>query len=113
MLTQIQNLAKNDTESADMGFELVLNGIVKTMVARNRIKVPLTQNEYNALASFSYNSGPGVANYKKDFYNLFNSGKYVEAGLRLQTTGTNGGLLTSRRMGEADIWFMDNPGNPS
>ena len=109
----VNEFDKIDTESADMGFELVLNGIVKTMVARNRIKVPLTQNEYNALASFSYNSGPGVANYKKDFYNLFNSGKYVEAGLRLQTTGTNGGLLTSRRMGEADIWFMDNPGNPS
>jgi GH24 family phage-related lysozyme (muramidase) len=109
----VKEFDKIDTESADIGFELVLNKIVKTMVARNRIKVPLTQNEYNALASFSYNSGPGVADYKKDFYNLFNSGKYVEAGLRLQTTGTNNGLLTSRRMGEADIWFMDNPGNPS
>ena len=109
----VKEFDKIDTESADSGFELVLNGIVKTMVARNRIKVPLTQNEYNALASFSYNSGPAVTMAKKEFYNLFNSGKYVEAGLRLQTTATNGGLLTSRRMGEADIWFMDNPGNPS
>jgi len=109
----VKEFDKIDPESADSGFELELNGIVKTMVAANRIKVPLTQNEYNALASFSYNSGPGVTQYKKDFYNLFNSGKYVEAGLRLQSTLTNNGFLTSRRMGEADIWFMDNPGNPS
>ena len=96
-----------------MGFERVLSGIAKTMVANNRIRVPLTQNEYNALLSFSYNSGPGVSKPKRNLYALINAQDYTGAGLELETTLTNNGQLTSRRMKEADIWFTDNPGNPS
>ncbi len=83
------------------------------MVAKNRIKVPLTQNEYNALLSFSYNSGPGVSKPKQPLYALINSRDYVSAGFKLETTLTNNGLLTSRRMKEADIWFTNHPGNPT
>ena len=96
-----------------MGFERVLDGIAKQMVANNRIRVPLTQNEYNALLSFSYNSGPGVSKPKKPLYDLINSQDYTSAGYKLQQTLTNNGQLTSRRMKEADIWFTNNPGNPS
>ena len=99
--------------SAEVGFERVLSGIAKTMVANNRIRVPLTQNEYNALLSFSYNSGPGVSKPKRNLYALINAQDYTGAGLELETTLTNNGQLTSRRMKEADIWFTDNPGNPS
>ena len=99
--------------SAEMGFELVLSGIAKTMVANNRIRVPLTQNEYNALLSFSYNSGPGVSPPKRNLYALINAQDYTSAGFELEKTLTNNGQLTSRRMKEADIWFTDNPGNPS
>lgn len=83
------------------------------MVSNNRIRVPLTQNEYNALLSFSYNSGPGVTDAKKPLYDLINSKDYVSAGYKLEQTLTNNGFLTSRRLKEADIWFTDNPGNPS
>lgn len=99
-------------QSAELGFETVLLNFGKQMVSNNKIRVPLTQNEYNALLSFSYNSGPGVSNPKKPLYNLINSQDYVGAGNKLQTTLLNGGLLTSRRNKEADIWFKDNPGNP-
>ena len=99
--------------SAEVGFERVLDGIAKQMVANNRIRVPLTQNEYNALLSFSYNSGPGVSKPKKPLYDLINSQDYTSAGYKLQQTLTNNGQLTSRRMKEADIWFTNNPGNPS
>ena len=100
-------------ESAEQGFEDVLSGIAKQMVAKNRIKVPLTQNEYNALLSFSYNSGPGVSKAKQPLYALINSRDYVSAGFKLETTLTNNGFLTSRRMKEADIWFTNHPGNPT
>jgi len=100
-------------ESAEFGFNQVLNSIGKQMVSNNRIRVPLTQNEYNALLSFSYNSGPGVTDAKKPLYDLINSKDYVSAGYKLEQTLTLNGLLTSRRLKEADIWFTDNPGNPS
>lgn len=99
--------------SAEIGFEKVLEGIAKTMVGNNRIRVPLTQNEYNALLSFSYNSGPGITEAKKPLYDLINAKDYTSAGFKLETTLTNKGLLTSRRMKEADIWFTNNPGNPT
>ena len=100
-------------ESAEFGFEKVLNSIGKQMVSNNRIRVPLTQNEYNALLSLSYNSGPGVTSAKQPLYDLINSKDYVSAGYKLEQTVTNNGFLTSRRLKEADIWFTDNPGNPS
>ena len=83
------------------------------MTSPSRIKSPLTQNEYNALLSLSYNSGPGVTSAKQPLYDLINKKDYVAAGAKLQNTVTNGGFLTSRRMKEADIWFTNNPGNPT
>lgn len=100
-------------QSAEFGFNAVLDGIARQMVSNNRIRVPLTQNEYNALLSFSYNSGAGVTDAKKPLYNFINNKDYVSAGAKLQNTLTLNGLLTSRRMKEADIWFTNNPGNPS
>lgn len=102
-----------NAQSAEAGYEMVLDGIARDMVSNNRIKVRLTQNEYNALLSLSYNSGPGVTSAKRPLYDLINKKDYVAAGARLQNTATNGGLLTSRRIKEADIWFTDNPGNPT
>lgn len=99
-------------ESAEMGFDNVLLGIAKTMSSKKRIKVPLTQNEYNALLSFSYNSGPGVSNPKKKLYSLINTKQYVAAGFELEKTLTNNGQLLSRRKKESDIWFTNNPGDP-
>lgn len=102
-------------ESAEFGFNQVLENIGKQMVSNNRIRVPLTQNEYNALLSLSYNSGPGVTDAKKPLYNLINKQDYVSAGYQLENTLTKAGnvSLQSRRTKEADIWFTDNPGNPS
>ena len=87
------------------------------MVVPKRIQVPLTQNEYDALLHFSYNTGYGVSEKKKPLYNFINSKDYVSAGYQLEKTipGTTDkpNLLQSRRMEEADIWFTDNPGNPT
>ena len=104
-------------ESANKGFNDVATNFGKNMVANGRIKVPLTQNEYDALLHFSYNSGYGVSDPKKPLYNFINSKDYVSAGYQLEKTiiGTEDKptLLQSRRMEEADIWFTDNPGNPT
>jgi len=102
-----------NAQSAEAGYEVVLAGIARDMVSNNRIRVPLTQNEYNALLSLSYNSGPGVTSAKRPLYDLINKKDYVAAGAKLQNTVTNGGFLTSRRIKEADIWFTNNPGNPT
>ncbi len=104
-------------ESANKGFNDVVTNFGKNMVANGRIKVPLTQNEYDALLHFSYNTGYGVSDAKRKLYNFINSKDYVSAGYQLEKTipGTTDkpNLLQSRRMEEADIWFTDNPGNPT
>jgi len=104
-------------ESANKGFNDVVTNFGKNMVAPKRIQVPLTQNEYDALLHFSYNTGYGVSEKKKPLYNFINSKDYVSAGYQLEKTipGTTDkpNLLQSRRMEEADIWFTDNPGNPT
>lgn len=104
-------------ESANKGFNDVVTNFGKNMVDPKRIQVPLTQNEYDALLHFSYNTGYGVSEDKKPLYNFINSKDYVSAGYQLEKTipGTKDKptLLQSRRMTEADIWFTDNPGNPT
>ena len=50
---------------------------------------------------------------KKKLYRLINQKQYVAAGFELEKTLTNNGQLLSRRKKESDIWFTNNPGDPT
>lgn len=85
-------------------------------IIKNWLKVPLTQNEFDALLLFTYNMGPGSSN-KLTFVNLLNNKKYVEAANSLVSYNkTKSGKvlpgLIKRRKREINIWLMFNPGNP-
>lgn len=79
------------------------------------LKVPLTQNEYDALISFTYNAGPGASN-KKTFVGLLNNKDYVGAGNALLLYNKSEGQvnpgLVRRRREELELWMRNNPGNP-
>lgn len=93
---QSLDLAKQDLAR----FEAALNkGIMK----------PLSQNQYNAMASIAYNGGEGVAT--GNLAQIINSGDYAKAGEYMLTykitsegTGQVSQALVNRRKREAALW---------
>lgn len=81
---------------------------------RSFVKVPVTQYEFDALASFAYNVG--VGNLKSStLLRKLNSKDYVGAGNEFPRWNKAGGQvmrgLTRRRKAEQDLFFKDSPGN--
>lgn len=78
-------------------------GIVKTLV-----KVPLRQNEYDALVSFAYNPGGRF----RSVANLINNGKVLDAVIKISGATTSGGKvlmgLVYRRSHEIDLYLNGN-----
>ncbi len=73
----------------------------------NLIKVPLTQNQFDALASFMHNRGgmPSKGNPKfQQLYDLINDFKFNEAAKYLEKFDTNAGLAR-RRKEEAKLFL--------
>lgn len=103
--------------SAESGFIQVVASFEDKLKSKGYLKVPMTQNEWNAIVSFSYNTGVGLTNAKKKLVRLINEQDYVAAGYQLEKTiiGTEEKptLLQSRRTKETNMWFKNNPGNPS
>lgn len=104
------------TITQDQAIELLAKDVAKCESAINTfIKVPLNQNQFDCLVSFSFNCGTGVlktstlaARLNAGFYDevpthLLNWCKYtvVENGARV--TKTNQGLL-NRRKSEGQLW---------
>ena len=107
-------ITKNEAEK---GFREVIAAFEETLKAKGYLTVPMTQNEWNAIVSFSYNTGPGNSNPKSKLVGFIQSKDYVSAGYQLEKTiiGTKSKptLLQSRRTKEANMWFKNNPGNPA
>ena len=77
---------------------------VESTINKN-VKVPLTQNQYDALASFIYNVGAGAFR-KSTLLRLLNQGDYDGAAGQFQRWNKAGGKvlrgLTRRRQAEAE-----------
>jgi lysozyme len=77
---------------------------VESTINKN-VKVPLTQNQYDALASFIYNVGAGAFR-KSTLLRLLNQGDYTGAAGQFQRWNKAGGKvlrgLTRRRQAEAE-----------
>lgn len=71
------------------------------------VKVPLTQNQFNALVSFAYNLGLGNL-AKSTLLRRLNSGNYAAVPVELMKWDKAGGKpvagLTRRREGEGELW---------
>lgn len=80
-------------------FENYVNGAVK---------VPLTQNQFDTIVSFSYNVGTGALGGSTLLKKL-NSGKYDEVPRELMRWTRSGGRhwkgLVNRRKAEAELWL--------
>lgn len=79
-------------------------------VKRN-IRVPVTQSMYDASVSMAYNMGvSGFLN--TEVASSLNAGRYEEAASFIEGTKTNGGVLTSRRKAEANLFLRDGVPTP-
>lgn len=74
------------------------------------VKVPLTQNQFDALVCFVYNVGPGAFT-KSTLLKLLNRGEYDKVPYELARWNKAGGKtlagLTRRRVAEAALWSED------
>ena len=102
--------------SALNGFNSIVNWTGMQMVkSGNWTNIPFTQNEFDALVHFNYNTGPYYGTRtpgKKALYDLISAQKYEEAGKKILTTITLNGLLTSRRNKESTLFLENQPPNP-
>lgn len=71
------------------------------------VKVPLTQNQFDALVSFTYNVGAGNLEHST-LLSLLNQGAYVGASAQFLAWDRAGGVissgLTRRRLAERDLF---------
>lgn len=76
------------------------------------VKVPLTQSQFDALVSFTYNVGVGALK-KSTLLKRLNAGKYEEVPAQLMRWNKAGGKvlagLVRRRQAEADLFNSDEP----
>lgn len=76
------------------------------------VKVPLTQNQFDALVSFVYNVGSGAFR-KSTLLRMLNQGKYDKVPYELARWNKAGGKilpgLTRRRAAEAALWSESEP----
>ena len=87
---------------------LLLNDIAKHQIYVNRgVKVPLTQNQFDALVSFTFNLGGGAFG-KSTMLKKLNSGDYEAVPAQLMKWTKQGGAvlqgLVNRRASEVRIW---------
>jgi GH24 family phage-related lysozyme (muramidase) len=76
------------------------------------VKVPLNQNQFDALVSFTYNCGEGALQ-RSDLLKLLNQGKYKEAANQFDLWNKSGGKvlagLVKRRAKEKELFLKDLP----
>lgn len=83
-------------------------------LVQNKVRVPLTQNQYDAMVSFAYNFGPkGFQNpdgSQTQILRILNAGNYLGAANRLTEWNHDGAGkvsdgLTNRRMAEQNLFL--------
>ncbi|MDB4378195.1 lysozyme [bacterium] len=115
--TSTRNVRVDDVLTKDKALANVIKKLDSDIkVIKNWLRVPMTQNEFDALMSFTYNLGPGT-NGKSEFVTLLNNKRYIEAGNKLLIYNKSGGEtlkgLIRRREKELNLWMKNNPGNPT
>lgn len=77
---------------------------------RRLVKVPITQNQYDALVDFTFNEGGGLL-AKSELLKAINAGECKRAGSLFTRYNTAKGKvlrgLTNRRAWEASLWTPD------
>ena len=77
-----------------------------------KVKVPLNQNQFDALVSFTYNCGAGALQ-RSDLLKLLNQGKYKEAADQFDLWNKSSGKvlagLVKRRAKEKELFLKDLP----
>lgn len=71
-------------------------------------KVPLSQNEFDALVSYSYNAGPANTMIGTKLIRSLNAGDYYSAGMNIDINRAGGRFLQgleNRRIAERNIYF--------
>ncbi|EOR24978.1 lysozyme [Niallia nealsonii AAU1] len=78
----------------------------------NNVKVPINQNQFDALVSFTYNCGEGALQ-RSDLLKLLNQGKYKEAANQFDLWNKSGSKvlagLVKRRAKEKELFLKDLP----
>ncbi|MEK4973242.1 glycoside hydrolase family protein [Niallia sp. FSL R7-0648] len=78
----------------------------------DNVKVPLNQNQFDALVSFTYNCGAGALQ-RSDLLKLLNQGKYKEAADQFDLWNKSSGKvlngLVKRRAKEKELFLKDLP----
>ena len=92
--------------------ELLRRDVASCEAAANRVKVKLTQDQFDALVSFAFNVGVG-AFMESTLLKKLNAGKYTEAADQLLRWDRAGGRslpgLTSRRIAERKMFLGRHP----
>ncbi len=105
--SEIPDLASwslNKELSLEEAFELFNKGIIKYEIAVNKaIKVPLSQNQFDALVSITYNIGTGGMS-KSTFIKRINAGKSLEEIKAAIMMWTKQKELVGRRTKEAELF---------
>ena len=106
--------------SANEGFNAIVDFTARQMVKSGGWEqIPFTQNEFDALVHFNYNTGPFYGSKtpgKKKLYDLILEKDYLKAGQQLADTLVNAGgkpILRSRRNMESKLFLTNQPPNPS
>lgn len=88
----------------------------KVAAIKKLVKVPLTQNEFDALVSFTYNVGEGNLQ-SSTLLRLLNQKRYIAAAQQFLVWDGKGDLsipgLVRRRTAEKELFLSGNPGDPS
>jgi len=106
--------------SGNKGFNDIVNYTGQQMVKSGGWgQIPFTQNEFDALVHFNYNTGPFYGTKtpgKKKLYDLILAKDYTKAGEVLADTMVNAGgkpILRSRRNMESKLFLTNQPPNPA
>lgn len=87
----------------EQAYQIFLDDLRYHSAQISAVTVPLTQHQYDALASFGFNAGPAALQYY-GVLALLNSYNYDGAVARMAQIN-NAGVLTTRRQKEANIFY--------
>lgn len=103
-----KNVSKGQVITESQAVDLLKRDLVEfEKTVNDSVKVPLTQNQFDALVTFVYNIGSGAFKTSTLLKKL-NNGEYSAVPSELEKWNKGGGKvlegLVKRRKAEADLW---------